>query len=325
MNSDASAFVRRARFFLAQLKNNNFPNTTTIQKFDGCSKPTAARLIERLQSEYFFPIEFDASQRGYRLRDQNFTCEFLPPGKDELSALFLVCQLAETIGADDIKSAVASLWNSAVSSSRVHSHDISALSRRFSADVTAVSTIADTGVLSLLHYAAEGTPVDISYKSPWRHPEPRRYQGYIERVHLSDGSVYVLFGSSDGRTLVLNASFIKSISKLDLPPAMLPRQVKDMDLSWLDGFGVWANQEIQQVIIKIAPPAAEFYAIQLWHAEQSDTWEEEVLVRSLPAMISPEIVRRVLSIGRHVISVEPIELKRLLQEEISSLVATFKD
>jgi predicted DNA-binding transcriptional regulator YafY len=106
---------------------------------------------------------------------------------------------------------------------------------------------------------------------------------------------------------------------------MLPRQVKDMDLSWLDGFGVWANQEIQQVIIKIAPPAAEFYAIQLWHAEQSDTWEEEVLVRSLPAMISPEIVRRVLSIGRHVISVEPIELKRLLQEEISSLVATFKD
>jgi predicted DNA-binding transcriptional regulator YafY len=323
MNIDASAFVKRARFFLAELKKNTFPNTSSIQRFDGCSRATASRLIERLQSEFFFPICYDSSQRGYLLTNPDFTYEFLPPGKDEFAALFLLRELSDTIGASDVRQAITSLWNSAIGGKSSCAHDLDALCQRFSADLTAVSTIADTGVLSLLEFAATGTPVQLSYKSPWRHAEPKEYIGFIDHIHLSDGNIYLLFLSADGRTLVLNAACIKSVRKLGNAPAMPTPLLKKVDHSWLDGFGIWASEKIVNAVITIAPPAAEHYATQRWHEDQDDRWEDGKLVRTLPSMISPELVRRIISLGRYLIAVEPAELRELVKEEIAALDKVF--
>lgn len=324
MNLAASAFVLRARFFLSELRAGKYPNATTLQKFDRCSRATAARFITRLETEYLFPIAFEPSKRGYFLTNKDFTFEFLPPGKDELCALFLLCQLADTIGAVDLKLAINSLWNSATSTTAIHAHDLKLLNKHFSADVTAVATLADTGVLELVNAAATGTPVEINYKSPWRHDEVRQYTGYIERVHLSDGTVYVLLRSSDGRQLVLNAAFLKGIKLLTEPPKMKASTDSDQDLSWLDGFGVWASEEIIDVEVHIAAPGAEFYAAQKWHAEQIDIWQDNTLIRKFPSMLSPELVRRILSLGRYVVRVEPAELRQMVRSEVENLAANLK-
>ncbi len=319
MNIDASSFVRRARFFLAELRRDAFPNATSLQRFDSCSRSTAARTIERLQAEFGFPIAFDPSQRGYYLTDPGFTFQFLPPGKDEYSALFLLRQLSDSIGSQDVSRAVDSLWNSAVSNSSVVRHDLSAMERHFSADLTAVSVIADTGVLALVQFATTGTTVRVAYKSPWRHPEPREYLGLVEHVHLSDGAVYVLFRSDNGRRLILNASFIKKIDAVPDPIEMAPPSQSDVDLAWRDGFGVWASEDLHRVEIRISAPAAEYYAQQRWHIDQEDSWDGAVLVRTFPSMLSPELVRRILSLGRFVVAIEPQELQRLVLEEADGL------
>jgi hypothetical protein len=110
---DARAFVRRARYFFAELKGNSYPNATSLQRFDSCSKSTASRTIDRLQTEFSFPIAFDPSERGFYLPDPNFRFEFLPLGKDEYCALFLLRKLADVVGSDDLRGAIDSLWNSA--------------------------------------------------------------------------------------------------------------------------------------------------------------------------------------------------------------------
>jgi hypothetical protein len=145
------------------------------------------------------------------------------------------------------------------------------------------------------------------------------YRGRVERVHLSDGAVYVLFWRADGRKLILNASFIKNLLILDAPVACAPSHETDEELGWLDGFGVWASAELHYVQVSIAPPAAEYYASQIWHTDQSDTWNEEVLVRSFPSMLSPELIRRLLSLGRYLVNVEPPALRTLLADEVKLL------
>lgn len=319
MNNDGSAIVRRARYFLSELRAGKFPNATSIQVFDKCSKSTATRAIDRLRDEYGFPIKFDASERGYYLTDPAFNFEFLPPGKDEYCALFLMRELASTIDCREIRDAIESLWRSALSQTGVIQHEIRALESRFSADVTAVSVLADAGVLQLVSAAATGEHVLIRYKSPWRNPEPREFRGMIERVHLSDSTVYVLFRSEKGRLFVLNAAFVKELNVLREPVAMGPLEKNEDSLGWLDGFGVWTNEPLRDVMIRIVPPAAEYYASQRWHPEQVDTWEGEVLCRTFPSMISPEIVRRIMSVGRFVSHVEPSELAAKVREEARAL------
>lgn len=325
MNINASALVRRARFFLAELRRSSFPNATSIQRFDGCSKATATRVIERLQSEFNFPIAFNSSTRGYYLTDSAFTFEFLPPGRDELCALFLLSQLADTTGDDGVRSAVDSLWQSVAAGNRVLQHDIRTLERVFSADLTAVATLADTGVLDLVRAAAARNHVTVEYKSPWRHSEPKKYAGIFERVHLSDGAVYVMFQREDGRRLVLNASFIRNLTLLKEPLVLQTPLETDIDLAWLDGFGIWASDEIHTVTIRIIPPAAEYYATQRWHYDQTDTWQDGVLSRSFPSMLSPELVRRILSLGRYVDGIEPEQLSNMVTDEARTLLSRFAE
>ncbi len=324
MNADASAFVRRARFFLAQLRANTYPNTTAIQRFDGCSKATAARTIDRLQSEFGFPVAFDAAQRGYVLTELAFTFEFLPPGRDEFSALFLMCKLADTVGSTDIRKAIESLWNAASASVGVLAHDLRLLEDRFSADLTSVATLADAGVLDLVNAAAVGTLVVLTYKSPWRHTDAREYRGLVEKVHLSDGAVYVLFRTDNGRRLVLNASFIRSMQPSLSPFDLSPLEIEEIDLGWLEGFGIWASNELHDVVVRILPPGAEYYAAHTWQVDQQDSWDGPVLIRKFPSMLSPELVRRILSLGRFVQRVEPPALADMVREEIELLAGSLR-
>jgi predicted DNA-binding transcriptional regulator YafY len=280
-----------------------------------------------MQTEYGLPIKYSTSEKGYYLTDPDFKLDVLPPGKDELVALFLLKDAAESLDAEDLNNSIDLLWRSITSGNKSLRNDLRKLTQVFSSDFTAVGTMADLGILDLLNAASTGETVELEYESPWRHNKPKKYIGKIEHVHLSDATVYLLFKEHTGRSIVLNASNILSFQIVtENPPSSAEPIAHSQSLAdaknWLSGFGIWANEEMHSVEIDISSPASKFYSKQRWHPAEENIQNDGFITKKFQSIISPELVRRILSIGSYIRDIRPKALKDMVTEELRKMSET---
>jgi predicted DNA-binding transcriptional regulator YafY len=325
---DGNSFLRRAQRFFLELRAGRRPNATSLAELCGCSRNTAQRTIYRLRDEYLVPLEYDSSEKGYFLADPTYQLpSLLPAGRDELTALLLARDTLAALDAPDLQRDLDSLWTHLAAGNGAVARDLEPLAAVFSADATVVGAVADAGLLKFVGAAAAGEHVRLTYRSPWRHSENRTYAGRILRVHLSDGSLYLKFHEARGREMILNCAFIKSFTTLDHSLELQP--VKDPAFkgaeNWLEGFGVWAGSTPIEIRVTIAPPASTYYGAQRWHEDQIDTWQSDTLVRAFPGIVSPELVRRVMSLGRYVRSIDPPELRDAVENEARAMLSAIGD
>jgi predicted DNA-binding transcriptional regulator YafY len=323
MNSDGHKFLKRAHWFFNEVKSNRYPNAQTLAAEFGVSRNTAQRTIYRLRDEYLVPLDYNASEKGFFLLTQDFILPaLLPPGKDEMIALLLAREMVDALEAEDLKEKLDNLWLQYASSNAFLARELEPLTEIFSCDSTVIADIADRGVLTYLEAASSGENIRLEYKSPWRHQEPKTYEGRIVKVHFSDGSLYLLFADTTGREIVLNTSFIKSFEVLTQPlefTTLATGQTRGSE-NWREGFGIWAGEDLEEIEVEILSPASEYFAEQRWHAQQEDTWDGDCLIRKFPGIVSPEVVRRVLSLGRFVRAVRPQALADKVLSEARELV-----
>ncbi len=315
------SFVSRANCFISELLGQRFPNASTLARATNCSTNTAQRTIYRVRDEYLVPFDYDPSAKGYFLTDPDYCPPaLLPAGKDELVALLLARELISQLDAPDLQEQLGGLWSQLAKGNSRLAGELLPFADVFSSDSTAIGIMADGGLLEYVAAAQAGETLSLRYQSPWRHTEERSYEGRILRAHYSDGALYLLFLDGGGKQRVLNAAFVRGIEVLSRPPVQ-PSQAEPpaTALNWLEGFGVWAGEDIREVTVRIAPPASRYYAAQRWNDQQEDTWDGEILVRKFPAMLSPELVRRLLSLGRHLIAVQPPELVERVWVEARAL------
>jgi len=321
----ADTFTDRVSVFFAELQKNHFPNAMTLSEQCRCSRNTSQRTIYRLRDEYYVPIDYDPAKKGYFLLNRDYILpQLLPAGKDELTALLLARDIVQLIDAKDVQDSLAKLWRQIAANSRAITVDLEPLSKFFSSNLTAVGKLADDGILQYVIAAARGDNVRITYSSPWRGTDQKVYLGRVLHVHFSDGSLYLKFWDAKGRDIIFNASFIDSFDVLEEHIELSPVQ-DDPALSagnWLDGFGVWSGESLEEIEIQIRPPAAKYYAAQQWHENQSDSWEGDILVRKFPGIISPELVRRVLSLGQYLSAAKPASLANRVHAAAECLVGT---
>lgn len=318
---ETSSFLKRALILQGELKKRTYPNAFTLAALCGCSRSTAMRTIDRLRYEFGVPLDYDESSRGYYLTNPNFSFASLPPGRDELVALILLSEIASIIDDSSFHQALFSLWARITNGRADIDRDLDLIRSRFSSENASIAKLADGDLLRLLTLCHKGQLVVIRYRSPWRHTEDQEYGGCFDRIHFSDGILYALFKHASGHQTVLNVSFLKEIREVTEIPASL-REISNESPAkpyWLEGFGIWSGQKPETIEVTIAPPASRYYAAQTWHAEQEDTWNGEILVRKFPGVASPELTRRVLSLGRFVLGVKPAGLFEHLHEDVASL------
>lgn len=314
MFSDGSAFLRRAAVFQNELKAGRFPNAGKLAELARCSKNTAQRTIDQLREKHFLPVAYDASRRGYYLTEPLFQLPELPPGKDEVTALLLMKDLAKIIAAADVHKALDALWATYAGRSGEGAKDLARLAGRFSSDLTAKASEIKSPVIELLQLADSGAFCSIDYCSPWS-KKAKSFSGRINQLRYIDGMLYVILETKMGQELVLNASFIQTFEVLFNGSSVAPRPSPAKD-----GYGIWQNEAVVDIVLRILPPASHYYSSQIWHDSQKDSFEGEILVRKLRSALSPEIVRRVLSLGGFVKNVEPSELKKLILSAAKALV-----
>ncbi len=320
---DTSTFLKRSLMLQGELQRRSCPNASTLAAMCGCSRSTAMRTIDRLRYEFGVPIEYDESNRGYYLTNPDFSFQSLPPGREELVALVLLSELAGMIDDGSLQDALSSLWTRITNGRSDIDHDLEHIRNRFSSETTSVAKLADIDLVRLLTLCHRGQLVAIRYRSPWRHEEDKEYGGMFERLHFSDGILYAMFKDQRDRQLVLNVSFIKEIKEV----AELSSLAGDEDNEspskpyWLEGFGIWSGSKPETIEIMIAPPASRYYAAQTWHVDQEDTWNGDTLIRKFPGITSPELTRRVLSLGRFVLSVKPEIILQQMREDVEHLAS----
>jgi len=113
MSNKGQQLLRQLKM-IAEMKKGNYPNTQTISKlFEqcegdkgapmGCSARTIMRDISQLQLEYGAPIEYDATYKGYFLKNPSweFKCPVLQ--EDFVSMAILGTRLAEDIVPEPLK------------------------------------------------------------------------------------------------------------------------------------------------------------------------------------------------------------------------------
>jgi predicted DNA-binding transcriptional regulator YafY len=235
--------------------------------------------------------------------------------------MILLSELLSMIDDASLQSALSGLWARITNGRSDLSVDLEHLRARFSSDSTSIAKLADTDLVHLLYLCHTGQPVSLQYRSPWRHDSDKEYTGRFLRLHFQDGILYSMFEEYRGRQLVFNVSFIKDIHELpELPPKPPSDVVHESPKPyWLEGFGVWSGAKPETIEITIAPPASRYFAAQTWHLDQEDSWEGENLVRKFPGIPSPELNRRILSLGRFVVSVKPEHVLEQLQTDVEKL------
>jgi proteasome accessory factor C len=318
---ESSTFLKRALLLQAELQRKTYPNASSFAELCGCSRSTAMRTIDRLRYEFGVPIEYDESQRGYYLSNPSFSFASLPPGRDELVVMILLSELLSMIDDSSLQGALSSLWARITNGRSDLAVDLEQLRSRFSSDSTSIAKLADTDLLHLLYLCHVGQPVSLDYRSPWRHDADKEYIGLFQRLHYQDGILYAMFDEYSGRQLVFNVSFIKEIREIPVLPVCpeARRTSESVKPYWLEGFGVWSGAKPETIEITIAPPASRYFAAQSWHPDQEDIWDGENLIRRFPGIPSPELNRRILSLGRFVVSVKPAELALQLQADVEQL------
>ena len=90
------SFMRRVLFLCRELELSKYPNASTLAVACNCSRSTAMRTIESLRNDFGAPIEYDESNRGYRLTDASYNFPAKPLSFPELTASLLIARIAES-------------------------------------------------------------------------------------------------------------------------------------------------------------------------------------------------------------------------------------
>jgi predicted DNA-binding transcriptional regulator YafY len=281
------------------------------------------RTIDRLRYEFGVPIEYDEASRGYFLTRPDFGFPALPPDREELIAILLLGELAGMVSDRSLRAAASSLWARITNGRSDVERELQRVKARFSTERGVVAKTAGVDLVSLLTWAHRGQLVRLKYLAPWGKAEERERVGCFERAHFADGILYALFHEANGLRGVLNVSFISDVVEI----SEVPHGYRSGGLEakrepfWLEGVGAWSGGSIETIEVAIAPPAARYYAAQTWHSEQEDRWIGGRLIRRFPGVVTPELSRRILSLGRFVDSVRPESLLRHLKQDVKQLAA----
>jgi proteasome accessory factor B len=164
--------------------------------------------------------------------------------------------------------------------------------------------------------------VFITYQS-LRATEPVTYDIYPYRLTYHRGSLY-LVGHAPQHDAIRHWK-VDRIKVVKLEELRFNRP-EDFDLQthFAKSFGVFQGDGEVHVKVRFSPTVARYVQESKWHASQKLTKEQDGgLLAEFNLGDTEEIMRWILSFGRHAKVLEPEELKGGIQVELETLLATY--
>lgn len=317
-------YFERFVWFDIQIRNNRYPNATSLSREFEFSGKTAQHSIEYFRDRYGAPLRYDTSRRGYTYTDPDFILPVTRLTEAELMALMASHKLLSDAAAGPLEKELA---NIAARLGRLLSDGLpspvdpgQAFSLRwqgFSPGDPLVFQQVATALLSrrLLSFC---------YYSPatsqctMRSVEPHHMINYMGDWHL------IAFCRLRGQWRDFNLARVTMICVEDED---FPRRDENQWRPFLDGtFGIFQNRRSYPVTIRFSAERARWVRDELWHPDQKRVMNEDgSLEITLPVSHEAEILGEVLRHGCHAEIIEPLWLREKAGEEISLMMKKYLD
>ena len=94
----------------------------------------------------------------------------------------------------------------------------------------------------------------------------------------------------------------------------------DVRRHFANSFGVFQGDELVRVVVRFLPPVVRYVQESQWHESQKAMLEKDGSLRcEFQLSHTEEILRWILSFGRHAIVLEPDELRQRVVDELAHL------
>jgi len=317
MHSVDGIFVRRALLFLREVRAGRLPTARWLAEQEEVADSTARRSIDKLRYEMGAPLKFDRRRRGWVLTADWWFEGARLAGRRETAALLLALQVGSAVADPEVDRLREQVLLRLSEQLRASPSELEQVVACFGAQRTDVAGLREAVVLDAVLATVAKRELRIEYRSPWAEPgETAARVVQPLRVYHHDGACYLDAQVESGQVRSFHLSFVSRLEETGEE-----RQVVGEVCCGGGGYGVWAGGQVVGVVVRIGEPGARYYAAQQWHAEQRDEWDGATLVRCLPASVkSPELVRRLVSLGDALVGVEPDAVRREVLRVAGGLV-----
>lgn len=309
--------LERIYHFHEELKNNRYPNASTLAHQFEVSLATARRDISYLRDRLLAPVVFDQLNNGFYYSEEGFGLPFEKSPKI-VFLLAMLSKMADEAGLGSLPE-VQSLEKRL---GELIFPEYQKLIEAIHCEWVEVETLQPAIFEKIIESTVKKRVLAITYRSSMgrqssREIEPLRLISYQGRWYL--------FAYCRLR-IGLRLFHIARISKASLRRESFTRQSDDNFDSYLSSaFGIFKGEVLFTATILFTSTAAELVRHQRWHRDQVIEETEQGLLLHLPVSDDREIVMKILQYGAMARVIQPEELRRRIQQEALAITEGYEN
>ncbi len=307
----------RFYWFHGKIKAGRYPNSRHLScKFE-ISERTAHRVIEFLRDRLQAPLEFVRARNGYHYTDDAWEIPSHWINETNILALSLAVRLASTIPDPALKDDLCRMIDHVTMLPDRACLD--QVARKVSVKNIEYARVNTDTFRQAVEALFTDRPLRITYHSPHNGNTSART---IQPLHLMHymGSWHLIAWC--GLREELRNFALARIREITPGHERLPvpADLPDIKEYTRRNFGIMQGTEAKKVVLQFSPQIAPWIMEQSWHPEQrTATTPEGALRLEFPAADFRELTGVILGYGGNVKVIEPIDLQKLVQEEIEKM------
>jgi predicted DNA-binding transcriptional regulator YafY len=305
--------LERIYSFHQKLKNNSFPNATTLKEEFELSRATAHRDISYMRDRLLAPLAFDSTRKGFYYTEDDFTLPF----EDSPKLLFLMGLLNKMAdeaglgGLPEMKKLEKRL-------TELIAPGYERLMDNVLCQWIEVESLTPSIFETIVEAVLKDRILEINYRSAEaerssRSLEPQRLINYQGRWYL----LAYCFLRRDHRLFHMARIETAATGKKISTPHPAPDFLLD------EAFGIFTGKLRYHAKIAFTGTAAELVRKQHWHKNQKIKEQDRGIVLSLPVNDDREITMKILQYGSMAQVLEPESLREKVRLEIKKMLECY--
>lgn len=309
--------IERLFWFDQQIRDNRWPNASTMARRFEISAKTAQRTIEFLRDRIGAPLIYQPQQRGYCYEDSSFSLPQVPVTQNELLAILLARNLLAESAGGLIGESIAAFGRKLLGQVQVAGIDEHLLQQSFSACWNGYAHSEGATFELVAGALLRHQTIEFQFSSPaspattHRRVNPyhlRHYNGnWLLQgwCHLRSG--WRLFNLAGVADVQLTGDVFSPVPSSDWP---------QLDAA----YGVFQGEKQQEVVLRFTAQRARWISREHWHpAQRMEPQADGRLLLRLPVADYREIKLKILQYGSEVEVLAPDDLRGQIRNEIEKM------
>ena len=314
----AQLTYERYIWFDLQIKQERYPNATTLARQFAVSEKTAHRAIDFMRTMLDAPLEYHSGRKGYYYTDSSFSLPAFRVTQEELLAILVGRTLLSGSAGGVISRAITRFGHKLFTMTGGVGFTEEFIDQVFSATWHGYSPGQAETFQLLVEALLNRRSVFFRYRSPQDDSITRRTVHPHHLQHYMGSWVLLAWCTlrNQWRRFYLARMEAAAVSRETFPL----RPAEEWQHLLNDAFGLFQAAETFPVTLRFTPDQARWIREQHWHPNQEMVFEGDGSLRlSLPMADLREIKQKVMQFGAGVEVLAPLQLRNEIREEIAAM------